>query len=194
MSKTILALEWSSNRLSIAWQYEGTQSEEVLELKRFQAELVLPLLEKVVNTADGLSEIRIGRGPGNYSGIRQALAWSFGYSAPGEVKVKAYSSGVAQAERLSKTVDSPFAVLGDARRGVWWGRVFGLGESEWRMQSPEAWGKELATLPVYSQEASRLEQAPFDVLTDYPTAVDLLNLPDEFPIEETVPLYLHPAV
>ena len=194
MTKPVLAIEWSSTRLSIARMQGEHLEENVLELKRFQAELVLPVLETFLSEMETPSQIRIGRGPGNYSGIRQALAWAFGYCAPGGIDLKVYSSGVAQAARISHTRSCRFAVLGDARRGVWWGRVFGEGGEDWKLQSPEQWAVELGSIPVYSQEALRLAQAPFEVIADFPTALDLLNLSEDLPTEEPAPLYLHPAV
>ncbi len=194
MSEAILAIEWSSTRLSVAWNISGEVTEQVLELKRFQAEVALPFLEGFLAELPMFTEIRIGRGPGNYSGIRQSLAWAFGYVAPGGTDLKVYSSGVAQAARISSEIEKPFAVLGDARRGVWWGRVFGNGKDDWRLQPPEAWAEELGEMPVFSQEAARLGSAAFEVIADYPAAKDLLLLPDDFPEEESLPLYLHPAV
>lgn len=194
MSDMILGIDWSSTRLSVAWRSEKERGEDFLELKRFQAEHALPMLEEVLNRIEEPKEIRIGRGPGNYSGIRQALVWAFGFTAPGGIRLKAYSSGRAQACRLAKRQPGPFAVLGDARRGVWWGAVFGGENTEWRLQTPEAWTEELAGVPVFSQEACRLQDAPFELCPDFPTAVDLLDLPEDFPVEKSEPLYLHPAV
>ncbi|MDF3131137.1 hypothetical protein P0Y35_18145 [Kiritimatiellaeota bacterium B1221] len=194
MSEVILAIDWSSTRLSVGWKLSGKVEERVLDLKRFQAELALPFLEGLLAELPVVNEIRLGRGPGNYSGIRQSLAWAFGYIAPGGIELKVFSSGVAQAARISDEIQTPFAVLGDARRGVWWGRVFGKGEDGWRLQSPEAWAEELGEIPVFSQEAPRLSSAPFEIMPDYPKASDLLLLSDDFSREEALPLYLHPAV
>lgn len=198
MPDNCLAIEWSSSRISVAWQ-RGTETdpeigEEVLELKRFQAEQALPMLGKVVADFSEIREIRIGRGPGNYSGIRQSLAWAFGYCAPGNIRLRTCASGQAQAFRLQGQVEGPFAILGDARRGLWWGAIFPEDHAEWRLQSPEAWTKEIGEMPVFSQEAARLKSAAFEVVYDAPTARDLLQLPENALCEDTLPLYLHPAV
>lgn len=194
MTGTQLALEWSSTRLSVAWRQQGQTEEKVLEMKRFQAELALPMLKNILEDLFDIREIRIGRGPGNYSGIRQSLAWAFGYCAPGDILLRPCSSGRAQARRLLREIEGPFAILGDARRGIWWGCVFGGGRDDWRLQSPEAWARELAYIPVFSQETRRLAKADFPIQEDFPRATDLLNLSDDFEAEEPVPLYLHPPV
>ncbi|WFB35441.1 hypothetical protein P3T73_14885 [Kiritimatiellota bacterium B12222] len=195
MTDTRLAIEWSSTQLSMAWQCGGELHEEVMTLKRFQAELALPRLEALLSQISQPSEIRVGRGPGNYSGIRQALAWSFGYCAPGNVRLKAFSSGCAQAHRIAQTVDGPFVILGDARRGVWWGRIFSVSEDMgWQLKSPGQWTEDIQGMPVYSQEAVRFSQASFPVIEDFPSAGDLLNMSDDAEMEDPSPLYLHPPV
>lgn len=190
MSDRVLAVEWSSTRLSVAMGGE----ERSLEVSRFKAEEALPFLEEFLKGHPQPSEIRVGRGPGNYSGIRQSLAWAFGYTAPGGIRLRTCASGQAQACRLQATVDAPFAILGDARRGVWWGAVFPASAAEWRLQTPEAWAAELKGLPVFSQEAPRLQKDGFAVRADFPAALDLLTVPERELGDHRLPLYLHPAV
>lgn len=194
MSGTMLAIEWSSSRISVAWQTRDTRGGELLELQRFQAEMALPILGKVVDGLSDLRKIRIGRGPGNYSGIRQSLAWAIGYCAPGGIELCTAASGDAQAYRLQRSVAGPFAILGDARRGVWWGKTFPEAESGWRLQPPEVWIDALGGMPVFSQEAVRLEDHGLNLQADYPQASDLLDFPGEKLSSDLNPLYLHPAV
>jgi tRNA A37 threonylcarbamoyladenosine modification protein TsaB len=194
MSGTMLAIEWSSSRISVAWQTRDTRGGEVLALQRFQAELALPMLGKVVAGLSELRTIRIGRGPGNYSGIRQSLAWAIGYCAPGGIALCTAASGDAQAYRLQRSVLGPFAILGDARRGVWWGKTFPEAGQGWRLQAPQAWIDALGDMPVFSQEAVRLQGLGLNLQADYPQASDLLALPEGKMTLDLNPLYLHPAV
>ncbi|MGA0333884.1 MAG: tRNA threonylcarbamoyladenosine biosynthesis protein TsaB [Kiritimatiellia bacterium] len=194
MSGCVLALEWSSSRISVAARWEEGHRQEILDLKRFQAEVALPMLESFLSEIPEPTELRVGRGPGNYSGIRQALAWSFGYCAPGELSLRAVSSGQAQARRIAGSCPAPFAVLGDARRGMWWGQIFGAEPDVWRLQTPKEWVGEIGKMPVFSQEAERLQGGGLDLWEDFPLADDLLDLPDSVSAEDPVPLYLHPPV
>lgn len=194
MTRRVLAIEWSSSRVSVARSGAGGVEEKLLMLPRFQAEQALPLLEDLVAGASGFDEIRIGRGPGNYSGIRQSLAWAIGYAAPGGTEILTAASGDAQAHRLQGEGAHAFAILGDARRGVWWGKTFPESETGWRLQTPAAWVAELGDCPVFSQEAGRLQDHGLNLQADEPRAGDLLALPAAQLSRDLNPLYLHPAV
>lgn len=65
--------------------------------------------------------IVVGTGPGSFAGIRAALAFAQGYAlgAPGcEVL------GLPSACALVEDGDGPLAVVGDARRGLYWVALF----------------------------------------------------------------------
>ncbi|MEX2607404.1 MAG: hypothetical protein WD708_08670 [Kiritimatiellia bacterium] len=190
----ILALEWSSRRLSVAWSRDGKFEERVLEASRFRVAEALSLLVDCGDILKEISEVRIGRGPGNYTGVRQSLSWAIGFAAPGGICLKSISSGRAQALRLLETDGGEIAILGDARRGQWWGARFPADQPVWRLQDPAAWRTEVAGLKIFSPEAERLVEGVDDVVQDYPRATDLLTFPLELPPEEPVPCYLHPAV
>lgn len=196
MSGIRLAVEWSTKRLSVATQtQQGELPESSCTVDRFHGPDAIRMLEDHF-TNDGLDirsvrEIIIGRGPGNFSGIRLAFAWAAGWAAPGGVTVRACSSGHAMAHRLLSNFE-PFWVIGDARRGKWWGCAVRNGTpGDWRLETPDTWQQEIGDGQVFSSEAGRLTGL-LNVQEAYPTATDLLNFPggDE-PLE---PLYLHPAV
>ncbi|MDA3873054.1 MAG: tRNA (adenosine(37)-N6)-threonylcarbamoyltransferase complex dimerization subunit type 1 TsaB [Kiritimatiellae bacterium] len=193
MSK-ILALEWSSRRLSVAWSRDGKFEERVIEATRFRVTEALSLLEECGDLLKELTEIRIGRGPGNYTGVRQALSWAIGFAAPGGIRLTAISSGRAQARRLLENEGGEIAILGDARRGKWWGTQFPTMQAEWRLQSPADWLADVEGMKVFSPEAERLRTERDSVVLDYPQALDLLRFPEESATEELAPCYLHPAV
>ncbi len=192
----ILALEWSTRRVSAA--LDCPRLEKHLFLDRFHAPDALALLESLLTDADvppsGLSEIRVGRGPGNYSGIRLAFAWAIGAAAPGHIRLRALSSGAALAQRLQRTHPSNLLILGDARRGMGWGAEFppGFTRAHWQLLPPAEWTARAAGLPAHSAEPERLPHIPH-LHISYPTALDLLDAQalEEAPLE---PLYLHPPV
>lgn len=201
MSEFVLAIEWSSRRLSVAARRGRDSLGELAEERpRFRVTEAVGLLDRFLEeqglTLNRCAEIRIGRGPGNYSGVRQSFAWAAGAAAPGGVRLRALSSGRVQAERLSSGRADGVAVLGDARRGMWWGAEFGPGRTQaayWRLDAPDTWRERLGNRLVFSAEAERLTGLP-GLKADFPRAADLLRADagdDEEPFE---PLYLHPPV
>jgi tRNA threonylcarbamoyl adenosine modification protein YeaZ len=191
--KKILAVEWSSRRISCAL----TGCDEVwTECPRFHAPTAMGLLDRLFAeheiSWEQIGEIRVGKGPGNYSGVRQAFAWAFGASAPGGIRVRSVSSGQAQANRLQKEGETEFWILGDARRGTWWGAAAGE-TMEWEIATPEEWIKRVSGNPVFSGESERLTGVE-GIRQHTPTAIDLLNVPENSLSDDNRPLYLHPAV
>jgi tRNA A37 threonylcarbamoyladenosine modification protein TsaB len=191
-----LAMEWSTRRLSVATGGVALSPlESVLEVDRFHGPAAIGLLETHLAERDiplsSVDELVIGRGPGNFSGIRLAFAWAAGCMAPGGVTLRAHSSGRVMAERLMKDAP-PFYVLGDARRGFWWGCAVREGHiGDWTLETPEVWRDKIGGSSVYSSEAARLG-ALSGLQEAYPSALDLLTT-RQAP-EERAPLYLHPAV
>ena len=190
-----LGLEWSSRRNSVALLDHGKVTEKFIMTNRFSAPEALCLVTEVLAEAGkserDLTEIRIGRGPGNYSGIRQSIAYAIGLSAPDALPVRAVNSG-ALINIEQGTEDGPYWIMGDARRGKWWGAKFPSSNPEWRVMPPEDWKPILSTLPVYSAEAERLESLSAELQT--PMAKNLVQLPDSALPESIEPLYVHQAV
>ena len=189
-----LALEWSSPRISAAVEVEGTVYSRTSDLTWFRMPDALTLVEDVFREggveAGDLTEILIGRGPGNYTGVRQALALAMGMAAPGRLPVRCTSSGRV----LASSVNDPdgFWILGDARRGLWWGAKFPAESPDWQLHCPEHWKKVLGSVPVYSGEPKRLEG--IQAVEQYPDAASLFDLPPGTLTDPLEPLYLHPAV
>ena len=199
MKACVLALEWSSRTVSVGLQCADHAAEERADfMERFHAPaamaLILRTLTELECPAAEITEIRVGRGPGNFSGIRSAFAWATGLTASGGVRLTAISSGRALMRRLCREESRPFALLGDARRGFWWGAVCdpaNPGAGEWQLLSPEEWISKCSGMRVYSAEAERLKGLD-QVLQIWPSAVDLLEWSGE--TEEAAPLYFHPPV
>lgn len=200
MSACVLALEWSSRRVSVAVRMAGGNPLERVEwMARFHAPAAMALVMQTLADsgcgAQDVTEIRVGRGPGNFSGIRSAFAWAAGMTAPGGVDLVPISSGRALAQRLTaEEEDRSFAVLGDARRGFWWGGVYVSGTSEevlWEIQPPALWMDRCQGMTVYSTEAPRLKGLE-GVREAWPSACDLLEWTGA--VEPGAPLYFHPPV
>jgi tRNA threonylcarbamoyl adenosine modification protein YeaZ len=193
----VLALEWSTGRLSVALRQGHAVWSDAVEVDRFRSPEAMALLDRLADTAgeawNHITEVRVGRGPGNYSGIRQAFAWAAGFAAPGGIRITARSSGTVQAMRWLQT-ESAVWVVGDARRGSWWGSKFegATTEADWQLATPEVWGEKLQSAFIISAEAARLQDLS-GVVADAPTAEDLLRA-DRLSEEPPEPIYLHPAV
>ncbi len=192
----ILALEWSTRRLSVATRSGNAPPEiSVLDVDRFHGPAAITLLEQhLLEHEISLAELQgivIGRGPGNFSGIRLAFAWAAGCMAPGGIRLTAYSSGRVMAERLLRE-QTGFHILGDARRGKWWGCAVQASQiGDWELHPPELWRQRIGPEPVFSSEAARLNGL-HDLREVFPLASDLLQTRQ--PPEPGQPLYLHPAV
>lgn len=66
-----------------------------------------------------LSRIVVGTGPGSFAGIRSALAFAQGYAIGSGCEVMGLPSACAFASE-----SGPVAVVGDARRGMFWVALF----------------------------------------------------------------------
>lgn len=82
----------------------------------------------------------VGRGPGNYTGMRISFAMAQALALPGGCPVIAVSSGAAVARELLAESDAARAVvIGDARRGRYWVGAYTLAngmiatELDWRL-------------------------------------------------------------
>jgi tRNA threonylcarbamoyl adenosine modification protein YeaZ len=200
-----LALEWSSPVLSAAIDASGRRWEQSVRPDRFGASEAYGLLQAVLresgHTASDVTGLCVGRGPGNYSGMRVALAWAAGLAAPGGVEVVAVSSVRAQAWRLWQAGAGPLRILGDARRQAWWGmeilgaEAFACPDPVWSIAPPETWSRGWTQGPTYSADPVRLPGME-DAIADVPRASDLLDFRAAHPglREPALPLYPHPPV
>jgi tRNA threonylcarbamoyl adenosine modification protein YeaZ len=173
------------------------------------------LLEETGATPADLTAAVVGRGPGNYSGLRIALTLAEALLLPGGGAPQAVCSGAAMAwAALRQPGEGPVAVAGDARRGQVWHAVFGRDargamddHGGWRLCPP---GELAARLPPGTRLVSPDPDALRPLLgstglmldPDLPasvTADDVFGLWTErtdsgAPGEPATPIYLHPAV
>jgi tRNA threonylcarbamoyladenosine biosynthesis protein TsaB len=119
---TILALEFSSARRSVALARDGIVLSEAVEQTDSRGTNALGLIEKVLAEAkmsrEAIAVIAVGLGPGSYTGIRAAIALAQGWQLATGVKLLGVSSAEclaaqAQAEKIFGRVN----VVIDAQRG-----------------------------------------------------------------------------
>ncbi|HSY17688.1 MAG TPA: tRNA (adenosine(37)-N6)-threonylcarbamoyltransferase complex dimerization subunit type 1 TsaB [Candidatus Acidoferrales bacterium] len=139
---TILALEFSSDRRSVALARDGIVLSEAVEQTGGRATKAFGLIEKVLAegkvSRESVEVIAVGLGPGSYTGIRAAISVAQGWQLARGVKLLGVGSmealaAQAQAEKIFGRV----RVVVDAQRGE-----FYLGE--WDISADEL----VATCPV----------------------------------------------
>lgn len=214
----VLALDCSSPVCSLAL----TRGENVLGVRDWSADgrsrqQLFPHLESLLRdagvTAAAINLIAVGRGPGNFSGLRSSMAAAQAMALPDGKPVLAVSSGrmVAASAFAADPALARIRVLGDARRGTLWYADFsrpGPGDivapSEWRLAS----GEELLrdAVPSVTSDPARL-------LAAYPRVSETLAIGEALtpsaPVlaslaraeharglshEPFAPVYMHPAV
>ena len=143
----------------------------------------------------------VGQGPGSFAGIRAALAYAQGYAIGGGATVTGLSSAAALAR-----ADRPTAVVGDARRGLFWIALFDgfrpVGEI-FQVTADDLTRRIPLSVEVVTPDAARIDallRETFD--TRYlggavPTAEGLLRAAlaqPEAVVAQPLPIYLNPAV
>lgn len=158
----------------------------------------------------------VGRGPGDYSGLRMSMVAVRSFALPGKRRVHAVSSGEALARMVARDVNARFvAVLGDARRDTLWLGVFQKRPDgfacilPWTLTQPADLGRHLpegtrVVSPDWSRLAGTLPLANLAGISwstedVFPRAseVGLLAVQRErlhLASEPLTPIYLHAAV
>jgi len=193
----ILALEFSSDRRSVALARGGTVLSEAVEETAGRTTNALGLIEKVL--ADGkvsreeIEVIAVGLGPGSYTGIRAAIAVAQGWQLARGVKLLGEASteaiaAQAQAEKLFGHVN----ILIDAQRGEFY-------LSEWEISADNR--KETGALRIVTATEIKERVAAGKILAG-PTAENVVfpsaamvaqsaNRRQDFvPGEQLQPIYL----
>ena len=150
---------------------------------------------------DGVERIVVGTGPGSFAGIRAALAFAQGYAIASKCEVFGLESACALASG-----EGPSAVVGDARRGMYWialfdgfkmiGEVFQVTKDELVRRVPRC-------VPVTSPDGERIGEMLKELFGDFydggrkPTAEGLRRFAEANPSalkREPLPVYLNAAV
>ena len=216
-----LAIECSSAQGSMALFIDGQLAGERTWLSgRGRSEQALEVLPDMMSAAsltlDQLDLYAVGRGPGNYSGMRVALTIAQALALPGHTPVHAVSSGDALAyEAAMGQAEVPVAVVGDARRQRYWYAIFDPGadapvrRGDWALAPSEALadlltGETVVVSPEWERLEPNLESLGLQGLNwvrenRYPSAcavgtLVLKRLEQGGAPEPVSPLYMHKAV
>lgn len=150
----------------------------------------------------GVDRFVVGTGPGSFAGIRSSLAFAIGYKAGREnCEVLGIPSPAALVEK-----EGPFAVVGDARRGMFWVALF----DGFRFAAPvfqttrEELEKRIPKMAeIVSPDDSRIGAILKETFGErylgerLPTAEGLERFAEKSPeslVANPLPVYLNPAV
>ncbi|MBU0679081.1 MAG: tRNA (adenosine(37)-N6)-threonylcarbamoyltransferase complex dimerization subunit type 1 TsaB [Verrucomicrobia bacterium] len=173
------------------------------------------LFREAGESLDAVDCFMVGRGPGNFSGLRIGISAARGFALPDQKEVYAVSSGEALALSVCAGGSAgSVAVVGDARRNMLWFCLFSYQGSE--LKKVGDW-----EIAAYDEAAERIGDAQVVVSPDwerlkdrlagglaklswleenrFPSAVDIghlgtLKRASGLPSEELGPLYMHPPV
>lgn len=216
-----LGIENSSPRSSLALVKDGEElrCENYQPEPRNQEQIFDILNEVLAATGVACADIEryvVGIGPGNYTGMRIAMAMARALALPDDRPVIAISSGAALAKDILRSENlSEVAIVGDARRARFWLGNFRLVEdrlaveSDWQLYDLNGLRSQLPSgAMVASSEMDRLtRKLPFEDWNDinwigenrYPSAATLIEIANlksrggekTRPLQ---PLYMHPPV
>ena len=138
---TILALEFSSERRSVALAREGNVLSEAVEQSGGRGANAFGLIEKVLAEAnisrEEIEAVAVGLGPGSYTGIRAAIALAQGWRLARAVKMCGVSSAAAMAEKAQAEKNfGRVNVVIDAQRGEFYLATWEIGATGRREISP----------------------------------------------------------
>ncbi len=172
-----------------------------LVLERSTAAKSEALLDDAGNpTAETIDRILVGIGPGSFAGVRSALAYAQGYAIGSGCEVVGLPSPCACA------TEGAVAVVGDARRGLFWIALFDgfrLVTPVFQVVREDLTARIPLSVPVYSPDEARIGATLKELFADryhgmvLPTAEGLHRFARHNPaalITEPLPLYLNPAV
>jgi tRNA threonylcarbamoyladenosine biosynthesis protein TsaB len=150
-----------------------------------------------------LDEIVVGQGPGSFAGIRAALAFAQGLAIPGEGgrRVRGLPSTLALTRDGART-----AVVGDARRGLFWVVVYDGVErvKDFTLVPKEGLGNAVPEhFAVVTPDGARIEPLLQSVFGHHykgsmtPLAARLAEVAvsrSDLLVDEPLPIYLQPPV
>jgi tRNA threonylcarbamoyladenosine biosynthesis protein TsaB len=215
----ILAMDQSTGRGSLALLRDDRLVGEVswMDSRRHSQQLFDRLIELQARTSVGITQVdclAVGLGPGSYTGLRIAMSAALGLALPDQRSVYGVGSAEALAgDVLAESGAASVMVIGDARRGRLWGRVFSLREglcvasTPWLLSPPDSLAKAGAALWVTSdwERIGTLLKAQAPAACRLigerriPTApavgrAALRRMRAVVPSDPLAPIYLHPAV
>jgi tRNA threonylcarbamoyl adenosine modification protein YeaZ len=120
----ILAFDTSAAHCAAALLWDGGLIQRTEPMEKGQAERLLPMLEEVL--AEGglgwndLKALAVGTGPGNFTGVRIAVAAARGLA----LGLGIPAVGVTRLEALAHGLPRPVTVIEDAKRGEVYVQLF----------------------------------------------------------------------
>ena len=131
MAETVLAFDTSAAHCAAALLLPGGRVLPRLEPReKGQAERLMPLLEELLREAglgwSDLTRLAVGTGPGNFTGVRIAVAAARGLA----LGLGIPAIGITRLEALAFGLPRPITVVEDARRGEVYVQGFGTETSE----------------------------------------------------------------
>jgi len=131
MADTVLAFDTSAAHCAAALLLPGGRVLNRLEpMEKGQAERLMPLLEELLAEAglgwSDLTRLAVGTGPGNFTGVRIAVAAARGLA----LGLGIPALGITRLEALAFGLPRPITVVEDARRGEVYVQAFGTETSE----------------------------------------------------------------
>lgn len=191
---TILALEFSSDRRSVALARGGTVLAEAVEQTGGRVTNAFGLIEKVL--ADGkvmreeIEAIAVGLGPGSYTGIRAAIAVAQGWQLARGIKLLGMGSMEAlAAQTQAENIYGKVSVVADAQRGEFY-------LAEWEISADKRVETGPLRIVAAAEMAGRTELTvgPVAEKIMYPAAAMIATLAggrqDFVPGEQLEPIYL----
>jgi tRNA threonylcarbamoyladenosine biosynthesis protein TsaB len=138
---TILALEFSSDRRSVALARDGVVLAEAAEQTGGRATNAIGLIEQVLAMAkisrEEIKVLAVGLGPGSYTGIRAAIAVAQGWQlATGAKTLGVRSVDALAAQAQAAQIFGVVNVLVDAQRGEFYLSTWEISEGERREIEP----------------------------------------------------------
>jgi len=114
--ETILAFDTSAAHCAAALLCKGLTTTQFEAMQKGQAERLIPMLEQLLADAGigwtDLDALAVGTGPGNFTGVRIAVAAARGLA----LGLNIPAIGVTRLEALAHGLPRPITVIEDARR------------------------------------------------------------------------------
>ena len=131
MAETVLAFDTSAAHCAAALLLpDGRVLTRLEPMEKGQAERLMPLLEELLREAglgwSDLTRLAVGTGPGNFTGVRIAVAAARGLA----LGLGIPAVGITRLEALAFDLPRPITVVEDARRGEVYVQGFGTETSE----------------------------------------------------------------
>jgi tRNA threonylcarbamoyl adenosine modification protein YeaZ len=131
MAETVLAFDTSAAHCAAALLLpDGRVLTRLEPMEKGQAERLMPLLEELLVEAglgwSDLTRLAVGTGPGNFTGVRIAVAAARGLA----LGLGIPALGITRLEALAFGLPRPITVVEDARRGEVYVQGFGTETSE----------------------------------------------------------------